>query len=110
MQSRQSLVQRLDRYYTDHRPLLDQVVSVIEEEVLPGVLKSSLAGFFEYTSTAPFWDDQPLACEVLIDVLSDRGFKVSHRTEVVVSGDGGVVIMIIMMINYSGYGDDVMGG
>jgi len=80
--SRQNLVVRLDSYWSEHEECFREVIGVIEREILPGVLKSSLSGHFEFTTENPLFGTSPIAADILIDVLSDRGFKCSHRVEV----------------------------
>jgi hypothetical protein len=77
----QKLVNRLNKYGRYHMELFTEVVGIIHEEVLPQIRKCGQAGFTEYrTSASPFLESA-LACEMLIDVLSDRGFSCSHMVE-----------------------------
>lgn len=48
---------------------------LIDSEVLPVLKQSSLAGAAEYRTQCPLLRNQPHAVDVLIDVLSDRGFR-----------------------------------
>jgi len=80
-EARMKLVNRLNKYGRYHMELFTEVVGIIHEEVLPQIRKCGQAGFTEYrTSASPFLESA-LACEMLIDVLSDRGFSCSHMVE-----------------------------
>lgn len=61
--------------------LFTEVVNVIHEEVLPLIKKCGQAGFTEYRTTASPFLESTMACEMLIDVLADRGYSCSHMVE-----------------------------
>lgn len=48
---------------------------LIDTEVIPVLKQSSLAGAAEYRTQSPLLERQPQAVDILIDVLSDRGFR-----------------------------------
>lgn len=52
---------------------------LIDAEVLPVLKQSSLAGAAEYRSQARLLAQHPHAVDILIDVLSDRGFRCAWR-------------------------------
>ncbi len=74
---RQLLVRRLETYHeADKKPLLDHVTATIHREFIPVIAAHAVAGL------ARIWSDDslfanPLAREMLIDLLSERGFRVS---------------------------------
>jgi adenylate kinase family enzyme len=79
--ARQRLVFRLDSYCKRHSKMFTEVISLIDSEVLPLLKKCSLAGHAEYKTRHPLLLGNTLAIEMLIDVLSDRGFSVGHAIE-----------------------------
>lgn len=78
--ARQHLVTRLDGYRRKRPEMLRAVVATVKDRVVPLVARSSLAGFALFRTSDPLFDE-PAAVEALIDVLSDRGFAVSHVPE-----------------------------
>jgi len=81
-QSRQELVKRLDHYTAYSPDVFKQVMSVLHEEVMPLLWRNSLAGHAEYETCAELWADTPVAVDMLVDVLSDRGFGVAYKATV----------------------------
>jgi adenylate kinase family enzyme len=79
--ARQRLVFRLDSYCKRHNKMFSEVISLIDSEVLPLLKKCSLAGHADYKTRHPLLLGNTLAIEMLIDVLSDRGFSVGHAIE-----------------------------
>ena len=79
--ARQRLVFRLDSYCKRHNKMFTEVIQLIDSEVLPLLKKCSLAGHAEYKTRHPLLLGNTLAIEMLIDVLSDRGFSVGHAVE-----------------------------
>jgi len=79
--ARQRLVFRLDSYCKRYNKMFTEVISLIDSEVLPLLKKCSLAGHAEYKTRHPLLLGNTLAIEMLIDVLSDRGFSVGHAIE-----------------------------
>jgi hypothetical protein len=57
------------------------VLDLIAGDVLPIVMRSGLAGRADYITRNRLFTDHPLAINMVLDVLSDRGFHVSHRVE-----------------------------
>eukprot|EP00983_Pelagomonas_calceolata_P101304 1158683-Pelagomonas_calceolata.AAC.6 len=49
---------------------------------MPVLRESGMAGRVEYVSQLPLFTDHPRAAMMLIDVLTDRGFSVSHTADV----------------------------
>jgi hypothetical protein len=79
--ARQRLVFRLDSYCKRNPALFSQVVRLIDADVLPLLKQCSLAGHAEFKTTSPLLLGSPAAVDMLIDVLSDRGFSVAHAVE-----------------------------
>jgi adenylate kinase family enzyme len=79
--ARQRLVFRLDSYCKRHNEMFGQVIDLIDDELLPLLRKCSLAGHAEFRTRHPLLLDNSLAVDMLIDVLSDRGFSVAHSVE-----------------------------
>ena len=75
--ARQGLVSALDGHKRRHGELFEGVVGLISREVVPLLRSSALAGFAEYTTQDKLLES-PLAQQMLIDVLTDRGFGVAH--------------------------------
>jgi len=75
--ARQQLVSSLDGHRSRHGELFEGVVDLISGEVVPLLRSSALAGFAEYTTENKLLES-PLAQQMLIDVLTDRGFGVAH--------------------------------
>jgi adenylate kinase len=83
-QARQELVNRLDGYQIDCPHLLQNVVSFIQEKMMPIIKRYAVSGrAMINTEEAMFID--PLAIAILIDIYSERGFRASvdiHRVEI----------------------------
>jgi len=82
--ARQELVERLEGYEEEHKPLLERVVRLLEEKLIPIVRAHAITGHARMNTEDPLLDD-PLALRMMIDVLSERGFHTSvdiHRIEV----------------------------
>ncbi|DBA76165.1 hypothetical protein WJX77_008047 [Trebouxia sp. C0004] len=76
--SRQQLVHRLDTYSKRHHKIFMEVVRIIDNEAVPLLKRCSLAGHATLKSPARVFSDHPLAADMCIDILSDRGFCVAH--------------------------------
>ncbi|BDA48136.1 probable adenylate kinase at N-terminal half [Coccomyxa sp. Obi] len=76
--SRQQLVAHLDGYAKRHQALFEKVVRVIDTEAVPLLKRCSLAGHAELKTRNPIFGEHPLAADMFIDVLTDRGFSVAH--------------------------------
>lgn len=75
MHARGDLVARLDEYQYRHAELFEQVIQVIEREFVPVIRRHSIAGIaFVRTQDNIFQSD--LAIEMVLDVLSERGYHV----------------------------------
>ncbi len=60
---------------------LPQVIEVIDEEAVPLLKRCSLAGHAQLKTTNALFGEQPQASDMLIDILTDRGFSVAHSME-----------------------------
>lgn len=82
--ARRDLVYRIDRYRLEHPNLFHEVVTLIEEKIMPIVTPHAISGRAHINSEDSLLDD-PRALSMLIDVFSERGFFASvdlHRVEV----------------------------
>ncbi|KAI8462363.1 MAG: hypothetical protein J3K34DRAFT_191729 [Monoraphidium minutum] len=79
--ARQELVMRLDGYCETVPELFQQVLDRIANDVLPVVRQSGLAGHAEYVTKAPFFSEHPVAVDMIVDVLTDRGYHVCYIRE-----------------------------
>jgi adenylate kinase len=84
LHARQELVERLEEYEQDHKPLFQRVVSLIEEKMIPIIRAHAISGHARINSEDELFDD-PMALRIMIDVFSERGFHASvdkHRMDV----------------------------
>jgi adenylate kinase len=84
LHARQELVERLDGYEEEHRPLFERVVKLIEEKMIPIIRAHAMSGHAQINSEDELLDD-PLALRMMIDVFSERGFHATvdiHRMDV----------------------------
>ncbi len=58
-----------------------QVIRVIDEEAVPLLKRCSLAGHAELKTHNPLFAEHPRAADMLIDILTDRGFSVGHTLD-----------------------------
>jgi adenylate kinase len=82
--ARQELVKRLDAYELENAPLFAQVVTFIEDKILPIVLRHAISGHAHINTEDKLLHD-PLALAMLIDVFSERGYHAGvdiHRIEI----------------------------
>lgn len=79
--ARQRLVFRLDMYCKKHYRLFTDIISLIDTEIMPVLRQCSMAGHAEYRSRHPMLLSSHLAVDILIDILTDRGFNVAHFVE-----------------------------
>jgi hypothetical protein len=79
--ARQQLVSRLDSYCASHRPLFGRVLALLQAEVLPLLEQGSLAGGAEYVTQDALLSQHPVCVDMLLDVLSDRGFRATYARE-----------------------------
>lgn len=71
--ARQELVERLSQYASKHNSLFRKVVSVVDEKIMPIVLRHAISGRAYINSEDELFDD-PLALSMLIDIFSERGY------------------------------------
>eukprot|EP00882_Tetradesmus_deserticola_P019249 GHRQ01020707.1.p1 GENE.GHRQ01020707.1~~GHRQ01020707.1.p1 ORF type:complete len:460 (+),score=213.56 GHRQ01020707.1:50-1381(+) len=81
LSARQELVMRLDGYCEASFDLFAEVVDRIINDVLPVVRQSGLAGHAEYVTRSSFFTEHPVAIDMLVDVMTDRGFHVCYIRE-----------------------------
>jgi adenylate kinase len=75
MHARSDLVARLDQYQYRHSALFELVIQVVEREFVPVIRRHAIAGVaFVRTSNTMFSSE--LAIEMVLDVLSERGYHV----------------------------------
>ncbi len=73
MHARRDLVSRLDQYEHARTELFHQVVSLVEEKMMPIVIRHAISGHANINSENSLLDD-PDALAMLIDVFSERGY------------------------------------
>jgi len=76
--ARQNLVERLDNYQTRHSELLYKVIDMIQEDFLPRMKQQSISGEAQIRTKNPIFN-QPLALEMVLDVLAERGYHVAYH-------------------------------
>lgn len=84
LHARQELIERLEGYEEQQRPLFERVVKFIECKIIPIVRTHSIAGAARINSEDELLDE-PMALRIMLDVLSERGFHALvdvHRVEV----------------------------
>jgi adenylate kinase len=84
LHARQELVERLERYQDDHKPLFQRVVKFVEEKMIPIIRTHAISGHTRINTEDDIFDD-PLALRIMIDVFSERGYHASvdiHRMDV----------------------------
>ena len=89
--ARQELVERLEEYEQDHKPLFERVVKLVHDKMIPIVRAHAISGHARINSEDELLDD-PLALRIMIDIFSERGFHASvdkHRMDVPVRVDPG---------------------
>lgn len=82
--ARQELIERLEGYEEEHRPLLVKVVGLIQDKLMPIVRAHATTGYARINTELDLLDD-PLALRIMIDVFSERGFHTSvdiHKMDV----------------------------
>jgi len=75
MHARGDLVARLDEYQYRHSELFEQVIHVVEREFVPFIRRHAIAGI-AIVRTADTIFQSDLAIEMVLDVLSERGYHV----------------------------------
>jgi len=76
--ARQNLVRRLDNYETRHSELFHRVIDMIQEEFLPRMKQQSISGEAQIRTKNSIFN-QPLALEMVLDVLAERGYHVAYH-------------------------------
>lgn len=71
--ARRDLVSRLDGYEHEQTTLFHKVVELIDEKMMPIVIRHAISGHANINSEAPLLED-PAALAMLIDVFSERGY------------------------------------
>lgn len=82
--ARQELIERLEGYEEQHRPLFERVVKLIECKFIPIVRAHAITGHARINSEDDLLDE-PMALRIMLDVLSERGFRALvdvHKVEV----------------------------
>ena len=82
--ARQEMVKRLDSYALEHKELLAKVVALIENKMMPIILRHAITGVAHINTEDAVLED-PLALAMLIDVFSERGYHAAvdiHRVDV----------------------------
>ncbi|MEW5309977.1 MAG: hypothetical protein WDW38_001815 [Sanguina aurantia] len=80
--ARQQLVMRLDNHAELHSANFQRVIDIITTEIMPLIKESGLAGRSEYVSESKVFEEHPRMAQILIDILTDRGYSTSHGTMV----------------------------
>lgn len=57
------------------------MIDRIMNDVLPVIRQSGLAGHAEYVTRSSFFTENPIAIDMLVDILTDRGFHVCYIRE-----------------------------
>jgi adenylate kinase len=84
MHARQELVERLEEYEEQNKPLFEQVVQMIEQEMIPIIRAHAISGHARINTENKLLDEKD-SRPMLIDVFSERGFHASldiHRMDV----------------------------
>lgn len=84
LHARQELVERLESYEEEHRPLFEKVVKLIEGKMIPIIRAHAFTGHARINTEDELLDN-PLALRMMIDIFSERGFHALvdiHRMDV----------------------------
>ena len=84
LHARQELVERLELYDENDKPLFQRVVKFIDDKVLPIIRAHAISGHARINTEDELLDD-PLALRIMIDIFSERGFHATvdiHRMDV----------------------------
>lgn len=82
--ARQELVERLEMYEEEHKPLFQRVVKLVLDKMIPIVRAHATSGHTRINIEDELLHE-PLALRIMIDVLSERGFHTTvdiHRMDV----------------------------
>lgn len=77
---RQQLTARLDSYSLQEPETFHDVIKIIDDSVMPILRRCGMAGEALFITKEKKFLDEPVAIDMLIDILSDRGFHVSYST------------------------------
>ena len=85
--ARQELVERLEGYAENNRPLFEKVVKLVEEKMIPIVRAHAMSGHARFNSEHELLSEgkDGEALKMLIDVFTERGFHASvdvHKMDV----------------------------
>lgn len=80
--ARQQLVSRLEGYCRHQKPLFGRVLALVDEHVVPVLQQGALSGTAEWVSVEELFSKHPGCVDMLLDVLSDRGFQAHYIREV----------------------------
>lgn len=80
--ARQQLVSRLEGYCSHQRHLFGPVLGLVQQEVVPLLQQGALSGAAEWVSQSELFTRHPNCVDMLLDVLSDRGFHAHYVREV----------------------------
>lgn len=81
--ARQQLVSRLEGYCRQQRPLFGQVLGLVQQHVVPLLQQGALSGAAEWVSQEGLFTMHPVCIDMLLDVLSDRGFHAHYVQEII---------------------------
>lgn len=82
--ARQELIERLEMYEEEQKPLFEKVVRFISGKMVPVVKAHAITGHARINTEDPLFDD-PQALRMMIDVFSERGFHATvdvHKMDV----------------------------
>lgn len=80
--ARQQLVSRLNNSAEKTPALFQKVIDILTAEIMPTLRESAMSGQVQYVSDLRLFNDHPKTAQMLIDILTDRGFRASHSVEV----------------------------
>ncbi len=73
LHARQELIERLERYEEESKPLFEKVVRLIVGKMIPIVRTHAISGHARINSEDELLED-PLALKIMVDVFSERGY------------------------------------
>jgi adenylate kinase len=82
--ARQELIERIETYSEEQKPLFEKVVRLIETKMIPVLKAHAITGHARINTEDPLLDD-PQALRMMIDVFSERGFHATvdvHKMDV----------------------------
>jgi adenylate kinase len=78
--ARSHLVQRLDHYAMDHKELFGTVIAAVRTEFMPCISRQAFSGWATIRTRNPLFADE-LCVSMVLDVLSERGYRVMFERE-----------------------------